>query len=109
MLSCLSSFIREISRMAVEGVPSSESRWISFRATISPVWRLRPLKTWSVLAVRSGSGRVEVVSVAGSGVIGSGQWQWAAERDGYVSALRLMSTYGSICSFTELGSLAMII
>lgn len=27
------------------GVPSSESRWISLRATSSPVWRLRPLKT----------------------------------------------------------------
>lgn len=46
IFSCLSSFIREISRIAVEGVPSSESRWISFRATSSPVWRLRPLKTW---------------------------------------------------------------
>lgn len=33
--------------MAVEGVPSSESRWISLRATSSPVWRLRPLKTWT--------------------------------------------------------------
>ena len=31
--------------MAVEGVPSSESRCISLRATSSPVWRLRPLKT----------------------------------------------------------------
>jgi hypothetical protein len=31
--------------MAVLGVPSSESRWISLRATSSPVWRLRPLKT----------------------------------------------------------------
>jgi hypothetical protein len=37
--------------MAVLGVPSSESRWISFRATSSPVWRLRPLKTWGVLVV----------------------------------------------------------
>jgi hypothetical protein len=31
--------------MAVEGVPSSESRWISLSATSSPVWRLRPLNT----------------------------------------------------------------
>ena len=46
MLSCFSSFMREISRMAVLGVPSSLSRWISLRATSSPVWRLRPLKTW---------------------------------------------------------------
>jgi hypothetical protein len=30
-------------------VPSSESRWISFRATSSPVWRLRPLNTWGEL------------------------------------------------------------
>ena len=28
-----------------DGVPSSESRWISLSATNSPVWRLRPLKT----------------------------------------------------------------
>lgn len=32
--------------MAVEGVPSSESRWISLSATNSPVWRLRPLNTY---------------------------------------------------------------
>lgn len=32
--------------MAVLGVPSSESRWISLRATSSPVCRLRPLKTY---------------------------------------------------------------
>ena len=37
MFSCLSSFMRDISRMAVLGVPSSLSRWISFRATSSPV------------------------------------------------------------------------
>jgi hypothetical protein len=30
-------------------VPSSESRWISLSATSSPVWRLRPLKTWHKL------------------------------------------------------------
>lgn len=46
IFSCLSSFIREISRIAVEGVPSSESRCISFNATSSPVWRFRPLKTY---------------------------------------------------------------
>lgn len=45
MFSCFNSFMREISRMAVEGVPSSESRWISFNATSSPVCRFRPLKT----------------------------------------------------------------
>lgn len=33
--------------MAVEGVPSSESRWISFKATSSPVCRFLPLKTYS--------------------------------------------------------------
>lgn len=42
MLVCLSSFIREISRIAVEGVPSSASRWISLSATISFVVRDRP-------------------------------------------------------------------
>jgi hypothetical protein len=47
MFSCLSSFMREISRMAVEGVPSSESRWISLRATSSPVCLFRPLKTYT--------------------------------------------------------------
>jgi hypothetical protein len=46
MFSCFSSFINEISRIAVEGVPSSESRWISFNATSSPVCLFRPLKTW---------------------------------------------------------------
>ena len=45
MLSCLSSFMREISRIAVEGVPSSESRWISLRATVFPVFRSFPLNT----------------------------------------------------------------
>src|SRR5947207_12398165 len=45
MLSCLSSFIRLISRIAVDGVPSSESRWISFRATVLPVVRSLPLNT----------------------------------------------------------------
>ena len=44
MLTCLSSFIRDISRMAVDGVPSSASRWISFNATISFVVLERPLK-----------------------------------------------------------------
>ena len=39
--------------MAVDGVPSSESRWISFRATNSPVWRLRPLKTWQTKECQS--------------------------------------------------------
>ena len=39
---CRSSFIKEISRMAVEGVPSSASRWISLRATISLVVRDLP-------------------------------------------------------------------
>ncbi len=48
MFSCLSSFINEISRIAVDGVPSSESRCISFSATSSPVCRFRPLKTWRV-------------------------------------------------------------
>lgn len=42
MLTCFSSFMREISRIAVEGVPSSASRCISFRATISLVVRERP-------------------------------------------------------------------
>ena len=42
MFSCLSSFMREISRMAVEGVPSSRSRWISLRATMSLLRRERP-------------------------------------------------------------------
>ena len=37
IFSCLSSFIREISLIAVEGVPSSLSRCISFKATSSPV------------------------------------------------------------------------
>lgn len=45
MLTCLSSFMREISRIAVDGVPSSASRWISFRATISLVVLDLPLKT----------------------------------------------------------------
>ena len=45
MLSCLSSFMREISRIAVDGVPSSESRWISFKATVLPVVRSLPLNT----------------------------------------------------------------
>jgi len=31
--------------MAVEGVPSSLSRWISFNATVSPELRSLPLKT----------------------------------------------------------------
>ena len=31
--------------MAVEGVPSSLSRWISFNATVSPELRSFPLKT----------------------------------------------------------------
>ncbi len=48
MFSCLSSFINEISRIAVEGVPSSESRCISLSATSSPVCRFRPLKTWRI-------------------------------------------------------------
>ena len=43
MLTCLSSFIRDISRIAVDGVPSSASRWISFNATISFVVLERPL------------------------------------------------------------------
>ena len=43
MFTCLSSFMREISRMAVEGVPSSASKWISFSATISFVVLERPL------------------------------------------------------------------
>lgn len=43
--------------MAVDGVPSSESRWISFRATSSPVWRFRPLKTCDALYQRNGSGQ----------------------------------------------------
>lgn len=51
MLTCFSSFINEISRMAVEGVPSSESRWISFSATNSPVCLLRPLNTYASSAV----------------------------------------------------------
>ena len=46
MVSCFNSFINEISRIAVDGVPSSESRWISFSATSSPVCLFRPLKTW---------------------------------------------------------------
>ena len=46
MFSCFNSFMREISRMAVLGVPSSLSRWISLSATSSPVWRLRPLNTY---------------------------------------------------------------
>lgn len=37
-----SPFIKLISRMAVLGVPSSASRWISFSATISDVVRERP-------------------------------------------------------------------
>jgi hypothetical protein len=35
-------FIKLISRIAVLGVPSSASRWISFKATISEVVRDRP-------------------------------------------------------------------
>jgi hypothetical protein len=31
--------------MAVDGVPSSESRWISLRATVFPVSRSLPLNT----------------------------------------------------------------
>lgn len=34
ILGCLSSFMRLISLIAVDGVPSSASRWISFSATI---------------------------------------------------------------------------
>jgi hypothetical protein len=41
-LTCLSSFMSDISRIAVEGVPSSASRWISFKATISFVVLDRP-------------------------------------------------------------------
>ena len=32
--------------MAVDGVPSSLSRWISFSATKAPVWPFRPLNTY---------------------------------------------------------------
>jgi len=39
---CFNSFRSEISRIAVLGVPSSGSRWISFKATISFVIRDRP-------------------------------------------------------------------
>lgn len=39
-----SPFIKLISRMAVDGVPSSASRWISFNATISDVVRDRPCR-----------------------------------------------------------------
>ena len=46
--------MREISRIAVEGVPSSVSRAISFNATSSPVWLLRPLKTYLDLVGLSG-------------------------------------------------------
>ena len=60
MFSCLSSFINEISRMAVDGVPSSESRWISFRATNSPVWRLRPLKTYQNKRLSVGSNEFSI-------------------------------------------------
>ena len=62
-MGCLSSFMSEISRMAVDGVPSSESvlalsiarakiwaaeapRWISLRATTELSMRLLPL--WTV-------------------------------------------------------------
>lgn len=38
IFSCFNSFIRETSRVAVLGVPSSKSRWIFLRATSSPVW-----------------------------------------------------------------------
>ena len=57
MLGCLSSFMIEISRMAVDGVPSSGSvvsdldresvcapKWISFSATIELSTRLRPCR-----------------------------------------------------------------
>src|ERR1700761_5438640 len=49
MFSCFNSFISEISRIAVLGVPSSESKWISFRATNSPVCRFLPLKTYMIV------------------------------------------------------------
>ena len=46
-----SPFIKLISRIAVLGVPSSASRWISFKATISDVVRDRPCESAAILAL----------------------------------------------------------
>src|SRR5947209_3506210 len=45
IFSCLSSFTREISQIAVEGIPSSLSRWIFLSIMNSLVYQLHPLNT----------------------------------------------------------------
>lgn len=52
-LPTFSSFMSEISRIAVDGVPSSESRWISFNATTSFVIRERPCDTHAVVETKA--------------------------------------------------------
>jgi hypothetical protein len=94
MFSCFNSFINEISRIAVEGVPSSESRWISFSATSSPVCLFRPLKTWASqhnpIRLRARSEEQKALCIA------------APLRSSNVHHHIIAQTYRSICTLTQL-------